>query len=183
MNSKWLIPLGALGVVVLIGLVLVFGVVGMYNTQATLKNTYEMKVKDNQSEFDNMWKKIQQVVQVPEAKKDALKEIFVAHAESRTTQGSGKLMTWLQESVPNVNLDTYDKAMNIITASRDGWTMRQKELVDYARVYNQNLVTFPKNFVLNTFGFQKIDPQIITSTRTDESFKTGKDDDVQLFKK
>jgi hypothetical protein len=183
MNTKWLVPLGALGVMVLFGFVLLFGVVGMYNTQATLKNTYEMKVKDNQSEFDNMWKKITQVVQIPEAKKEAFKEIFVSYAEARTTQASGKLMTWLQESVPTADLNAYDNAMNIIVASRDGWTMRQKELVDYARVYNQNLVTFPKNFILGMFGFQKIDPDIVTSTRTDEAFRTGQDEDVDLFKK
>jgi hypothetical protein len=155
----------------------------MYNTQARAKNTYEMKVKDNQSEFDNMWKKITQVVQIPEAKKDAFKEIFVSYAEARTTAGQGRLMSWVQESAPNVNLDAYDNVMNIIVASRDGWTMRQKELVDLAREYNNNLVTQPKGFILGIFGFQKIDPQIVTSTRTDEAFKTGKDEEVQLFKK
>ena len=183
MNMKWLVPLGALGVMLMIGVVLLFGVLGMYNTQATLKNTYEMKVKDNQSEFDNMWKKIQQVVQIPEAQKEAFKEIFVSYAEARTSESSGKLMTWLQESVPNVNLDSYNNVMNIVVASRDGWTMRQKELVDYARVYNQNLVTQPKGFILGFFRFERIDPQIVTSTRTDEAFRTGKDEDVDLFKK
>ena len=129
MNMKWLVPLGALGVMLMIGVVLLFGVLGMYNTQATLKNTYEMKVTDNQSEFDNMWKKIQQVVQIPEAQKEAFKEIFVSYAEARTSESSGKLMTWLQESVPNVNLDSYNNVMNIVVASRDGWTMRQKDIV------------------------------------------------------
>jgi len=183
MNTKWLIGLAGLGVIALVGLVLLFGVVGMYNGQATLKNTYEMKVKDNQSEFDNMWKKIQQVAQVPEAKKNAFKEIYVEYAGARSQEGQGKLMSWVQEAVPNVDLSVYDNVMNILVASRDGWTMRQKELVDIARVYNQNLVVFPKNLILGMFGFDKIDPDIVTSTRTDEAFETGKDDDTDLFKK
>lgn len=178
-----LVGLMGLGVIALIGLVLAFGIVGMYNGQSTIKNTYEMKVKDNQSEFDNMWKKIQQVTQIPEAKKNAFKEIFVEYANARTQQGQNQMMTWIKESAPNVDLNTYDNAMNILVASRDSWTMRQKELVDIARVYNQNLVVFPKNLILGAFGFKSIDPNIITSTRTDEAFKTGKDDNTELFKK
>lgn len=176
-----MIALGSLAVAALIGIVVLVSGVGIYNTQASLQNTYEMKVKDNQSEFDNMWKKIQQVVQIPEAKKEAFRDVFVSYAEARTSEGQGKLMSWIQESVPNLDLSTYDNAMNIIVASRDGWTMRQKELVDMARVYNQNLVVFPKNVFLSMTGFKKIDPKIVTSTRTDEAFATGKDDDVNLF--
>jgi hypothetical protein len=54
------------------GLLLIWGV-STYNRSASLKNTYEMKVKDNSSEFDNCWKKIQQTAQVTEAQKNALK--------------------------------------------------------------------------------------------------------------
>lgn len=164
-------------------LVLLFSGVSVYNDQAALKNTYEMKVEANKTDFDNMFKKIQQSVQIPEAKKEAFKEIYTAYAGARTSEGQGRVMTWVKESAPNVDLSTYDTVLNIIVGSRDSWTSRQKELVDVARVYNQNLVTFPKNFFLGFFGFKKIDPQIVTSTRTENAFKTGKDEEVDLFKK
>ena len=48
------------------------------------------------------------------------------------------------------------------------------------REYNQRLSVFPSNLVLRMFGFEKIVPKIITSSRTDKAFSTGKDDDVDL---
>ena len=45
--------------------------IGTLNTENRLRNLVESKQKDNTSEFDNMWKKIQQVAQVPAEKRDA----------------------------------------------------------------------------------------------------------------
>lgn len=183
MNTKWIVGLAVAGTIALIGLVTLVTAVGIYNAQSSLQNTYEMKIKANESDFDNMFKKIRQSVQIPEAKKDAFRDIFTAYAGARTSEGQGRVMAWVKESAPNVDLSTYDNVLNIINGSRDSWTSRQKELVDLAREYNQNLVVFPKNIFLKFCGFQKIDPKIVTSTKTEEAFKTGKDDDVELFKK
>lgn len=182
--SKTTITLIAVGSVILVTtIVLVLSGVSIYNDAASVKNTYEMKVKSNEAEFDNMWKKIQQVAQVPDAQKEAFKEVYSSYASSRTAQNQGQMMAWIKESVPNYNGEIYAQLMNVITGSRDGWTMRQNELVDIARQYNANLVVFPKNVLLRMFGFEKIEPKVITSTRTEQSFKTGKDDDVELFNK
>lgn len=180
--KKFLIPIGLvtlLGVVVL-GITLFVWGVSTYNTQASNKNLYEMKVKDNTSEFDNMWKQISQVCQLADSKKDAFKEVFTGYAQARTPEESGKMMLWIKESAPNMDLSVYDKAQNIIVAARNGWTMRQKELVGIATTYNDRLVRFPSGPFLKLFGFQSIDPKVITSSRTEEAFETGKDDDVSL---
>lgn len=166
--------------ILVLGLIgLVYGI-GTYNSTAKLKNTYEMKVKANSGEFDNMWKQISQVCQIADSKKNAFKEIFNGYATARTPAGAGQVMFWVKENAPNLDLSVYDKAQNIIVASRNGWTARQTELVDIAREYNQNLVTFPKNVFLAMFGFEKIDPKVITSSRTEKAFEDGKDDDVSL---
>lgn len=173
------------GVVVLAVALVVGGMwVSYNNTEVRLRNTITAKSKDNQSEFDNMWKKISQVAQVTDAQKNALKEIFVAHAEARggvSKGGANPLMTWLQESVPHVDTTTFNNLQNIITASRDSWTMRQKELLDLSREHNNALTLFPSSLFVGSRP--KIDVQIITSSRTDEAFKSGKDDDVDVFKK
>jgi hypothetical protein len=180
--KKLILPLSLVAVigVVLIGIITLIWAIGGYNGAAQLKNTYEMKVKDNSSEFDNMWKKISQVTQIADSKKDAFKEIFNGYATARTPQGGGQMMLWVKENAPNLDLSVYDKAQNILVASRDGWTMRQKEMVGIAEEYNKRLVTFPSNLLLGLFGFQKIDPKVITSSRTEKAFETGKDDDVSL---
>jgi len=164
----------------LLALILGFWLVGTYNGAATLRNQYQSKVFANQAEFDNMWKKIQQTAQVPEAQKDAFKEIFTSYATARTSEGQGRMMTWIKEAVPHVNLSLYKNLLNIITGSRDGWTRNQVELVDIANSYNQKLSVFPGNVILPMMGFEKIVPKIISSTRTENAFTTGKDDDVNL---
>ena len=178
-----IVILSVVGVMLLTCIVFVSIAVGTYNTQAGLKNRYEMKVVDNTSEFDNLWKKLNQVAQIPDKKKDALKEIFNSYASARTSPNQGQMMSWIKEAIPNADMSIYDNLMNIVIASRDSWTMRQKELVSIAEVYNGNLVTFPNNIFLGMFGFKKINPEVITSTKTENVFKSGKDDDTQLFGK
>lgn len=172
-------------VVAVIGLIGAFGFamygVSTYNTAKRLHNLYDAKLVDNTSEFDNMWKKISQVAQIPSAKKDGLREIFEGYASARTgNTDSGSLMKWVQESIPNPDLSEYKDLMNIIVGSRDSWTNRQKELVDIARQYNEMLSVFPSNIFLGLFGMEKINPKVVTSSRTDNAFATGRDDDVDL---
>jgi len=170
-------------IAVLIVAIFGFTLLSWTNQASSLQNQYDMKVKDNSSEFDNMWKKIKQTAEVPEAKKNAFKEIFSAYADARSGNGGGSLATLVKEQVPNLDLNIYDKLMNIITGSRDTWTMRQKELVSIAEQHNHLVVTNPSGFFLKLFGYKLIDPKVITSERTEETFRTGKDDDVTLFPK
>lgn len=179
-KTTWIIGGVIAGGMALFGLVLGLWLIGTYNSAASLKNQYEMKVASNEAEFDNMWKKIQQTAQVPEAQKNGFREIFEGYATARTSQGQGQLMTWIKEKIPNVKLDLYKTLMNIIIGSRDGWTRNQNELVSVASEYNNLLVRFPGNVILPILGFQKINPKIISSTRTKDAFATGKDDDVAL---
>lgn len=165
------------------GLILLFSAIASYNGAARLRNTYNMKVASNTAEFDNLWKKIKQASGVPAEKKQAFKEIFEGYAGSRSSGGKDQVMTWIKESVPNVDLTIYDKLMNIITGSRDTWTMKQTELVSIAEQYNARLSVFPGNVFLPMFGFEMIEPKVITSERTKETFSTGEDNDVDLFKK
>lgn len=184
MRKGWIVAI-AIGVVALV-VVLVAAVtfVSVYNNEARLRNAITAKQKDNTSEFDNMWKKIFQVAEVPQAQMAALKDIFISYAQARgANTGGGSLATWVKESVPNVDTKTYDNLMNIITASRDRFTQRQKELLDLKREHDNILTTFPSNVVCGILGRQPIDVTIVTSTRTEKAFETGKDDDVTLFKK
>ena len=157
-------------------------VVGAYNNANKLKNDYEAKEKANEASFDNMWKKIQQVAQVPNEKKEAFKEIIAAYSNGRGPNG-GTVLSSVREAVPNVDLNVYDQLMNIIVGSRNTWTTNQTELVSIANEYNNAVTRLPNSLFLGAFGFQKITPKIISSERTESAFKTGKDDDVSLFNK
>lgn len=159
--------------------------ISVRNKDAKFRNLIGAKQKDNTSEFDNMWKKISQVAQVTDEAKNALQQIFTEHAKSRTTGGGG-LMKWVQESIPDIKPDSlpYKNLINIITGSRDAWTQRQKELLDIKREHDNLIDTVPSGWVLAMMGRdEKIDVTIITSSRTEKAFESGKDDDVDVFKR
>lgn len=181
--SKWVIGLIAVGVcgAMLLGVLLLYGM-SVYNKEAQLHNRITAKQKDNNNEYDNLWKKISQVAQVTDAQKQALVDIIVGNSKARAT-GGGTLVTAVHEAVPNVDTSTFNNLMNIIAASRDAWTMRQKELLDMNREHDNLIDTMPGALVLMVLGKTKIDVTIVTSTRTGDAFKSGKDDDVDVFGK
>lgn len=183
--SKWLIAgLGIVGAGILGILMIIMWVIGILNAEAKLRVQIEAKQKDNTSEYDNMWKKIAQTAEVTQGQKDALLEIFKSHAEARTGTGNnGSIMKWIQESVPNVDTSTFNNLQNIIITSRDNWTQRQKELIDYHREHNYMFEDVVKGLILKSLGRKKIEIQIIASSRTNTAFQTGVDDDVSVMPK
>jgi hypothetical protein len=91
-------------------------------------------------------------------------------------------MNWIQEAIPNVDTKTYENLQNIILAKRDGWTQRQKELLDVKRVHDNILDVGFRGLVLTKiFSRSKIDVQIVTSGMTKEAFATGEDNDTDVF--
>jgi len=176
-----IIGLGTVGIAVL-GIFMIAGMfISTSNAEATLRVAIEAKQKDNTSEFDNMFKKISQVAQVSSKQMESLKEIFNGYAQARSTGGDNQLMTWVKEAIPNVDTATFNNLQNIITASRDSWTMRQKELIDLNREHEKMLNIFPDSAILAILGRKSIEIKIVTSGRTDKAFETGKDDDTKVF--
>ena len=175
--------LGTIGVGVVAVIIIAAYVIGVNNQEVTLRATIEQKQRDNTSEYDNMWKKISQVAQVTDAQKNALKDIFCSYAQARNNGSDSQIMTWIKESVPSVDSSTFNNLQNIITGSRDTFTFRQKELLDLKREHDILLRQFPSSFILGFLGRKPIEVTIVTSSRTEKSFETGKDDNVDVFKK
>lgn len=158
--------------------------VGVANKETRLRNSIAAKQTDNKNQYDNMWKKISQVAQVTDGQKQALLEIFTQHAQARTGGDSKNLLVkWVQESVPNVDTKTFEKLMVVITSSRDSFTERQRELLGLKLEDDNVIDLFPGSIVCSILGRTKIDVKIVTSSRTENAFVEGKDDDVDVFQK
>lgn len=171
-----------LGIIGAVGLAAVIIVGLMYvtysNKEVRLRNQMKAKQTDNTSQLDNVQKKISQIVQVSDMQMQALKDIIVGNAEARKG-GSGSLATLVREAVPQVNNnETFNNIINIITGSRDAWTMRQTELLDLKREHDNLIDTLPSSFFVGGRG--KIDVVIVTSGRVKENFRTGEDNDIDL---
>jgi hypothetical protein len=186
MKTGMIVVLVTLGILVLGGVMLASSVFGLCNQEYSLHNTIDAKQRDNQSEYDAMWKTISQVAQVTDAQKKALVEIFTSYAQARTGENKGgSLANWIKESVPNVDTSTFNNLQNILTAKRDGFVQRQKELLDLQREHNGLFRPLPSldGLILNLFSRKTIDVNIVTSTRTEKAFQSGKDNDVNVFGK
>jgi len=172
--------------VVCVVVVCAIGVVSMWvnysNKEIQIRNLITAKMQDNQSEYDNMWKKISQVSQVAVKDRKSLMEIFNSYASSRSGNGDNKaVQKWIWEAVPNISQESFANLQNVITSSRDVWTMRQKELIDYKREHDNLRKLFPSCIFVGNRPEIKI--VIITSEKTENTFKTGKDNDVDVFGK
>lgn len=153
-----------------------------HNEEVSLRNAITAKQVDNTNEFDNMWKKIAQVAQVSEKQKEAFKEIFTSYVSGRGANSSdGQMMTWVKENAPTPDLSIYNEVLNIIVASRNSFTTRQKELLDMKRAHDNLIDQLPSGFFLRIIGRDKINVTIVTSSKTDKVFETGKDDDINVF--
>jgi hypothetical protein len=165
---------------------LAFTLMSFHNVEVQQRNLITMKQKDNTSEFDNMKKVIREVAQVPDHQFDKLKELFSSYAEARSggKGGNAPIMNWIKEAIPNVDAKTFENLQNIILAKRDGWTQRQKELLDFKRVHDNILdVGFRGLILTKVLGRSKIDVQIVTSGATKRAFETGEDNDMDVFGK
>jgi len=173
---------GIATVALFIGVVMYFS---YNNSEARLRNQIAATQTDNRSQLDNTIKVITQNAQVTTEQREALKDIIVGNAQARSNKG-GSLATLVHEAVPNMDqtTQTYRQLMNTITAARNAWTQRQTALLDLNREHDNLIDLQPSRFFVHTIGGKdKIEVVIVTSTRTEESFQTGKDDDTDLFKK
>ena len=168
-------------VVVLLGSLAVFGKgVSVYNTHIDLSTKIEAKQKDNEANFDLMWKKISQVVQVSDKYKDGLKEVLNAYVEGRKKDSDQLLMDWTKEAVPQFDSSIYKQINNVIVGSRDDFYNNQKILIDLSRQHNNFIRRFPNNVFCGFMNIKPIEIKVVTSSKTDKVFETGKEEDIKL---
>lgn len=164
-----------------IGAIAVVGVstyLSLDTKELNLRNQIKQKQEANKAVYDNTWKTIQQVAGVANQYRNGFDSVYKHLMDSRYQKGDGSLLKFIKESNPTFDPSLYVRLDNTIEANRSEFTENQKELLDLKREHDNILDTWPGRWFLS--GRQKIDVTIITSTRTDKSFTTGKDDDVSL---
>lgn len=172
---------GLIGTAVLAVIIVVVMYVSYSNAEVRLRNAIKAKQTDNKNEMDAMWKTIAQTAEVSDKDRASLMEIFNGYAQARNGNDNGAaVVKWIKEAIPTVDNKTLLNLQNIIVAQRDGFKFRQKELLDLNREHDNIIDTLPSSLFVGGRG--KIDVVIVTSTRTENAFQSGKDDDTQLFK-
>ncbi len=177
-GSKFLLVLGV--VVFMFAGLFGFGYVSYSNAEIRLVKQIEAKQKSNENHFDTMWKVISQQAMITEQYKDSFKDIYGDIMANRYSGEGGSLMKWVQESNPQFDSSLYSKLMTSVESLRLQFQRDQDQLIDLNNEHNMLIATLPGSlFVGNR---PEIEITVVTSARTDETFKTGQDNDVDLFK-
>jgi len=178
--------------VVFLVFVVVFGVslvsvlgwgYGVVRREQQLRNQFVAQLDINRVNYDTMWKIIQQKAGVAEEYKESFQEIYPELISGRYKQG-GTLAKFVTESNPNFDPALLQQVSNAIEEHRVGFKLAQDQLIDI-RLQHTNLVTVPmSSFVCALLGKEEIpasEMKLITSTKTEKTFESGKEDDVKLF--
>ena len=171
-------------VLVFVGVTLGMALMGFHNTEVGLRAQYEAKTDANKADFDNTWKTISQVAQVPAKYKEDFQSVYEHYMQARSSgnTGEGALLSFLTEAVPQYDgKELYARVQTVVEAKRESWTTRQKELRDVKREHDLLLRTFPGAFYNVFLGREELPIVLVTSSRTEEAFSTGTDEQVELF--
>jgi len=175
------------GVLVLIGLVglallCIVSYFSYSNTEIRLRNKAAAQQKKCEIVYDETWKVISQKAQVADNYKQAFQEIFPALMEGRYgNEKGGALMKFVNEANPNFDISLYKDLSNAIEAKRAVFTREQGELIAVKQLHDDIRTTAPSSWIVG--GRPELDIKLVTSSRTDTAFATGKDDDVNVFGK
>lgn len=152
------------------------------NKYVTLNNLYEAQISQDKLIHDEMWKILQQKAGVSENYAESFNKNYTNIMDARYKTG-GEMMKWITESNPNFDVALYKDLSTSIEVYRTKFTMVQTKLVSIHNEMKNLLTLFPSRiFVASIGGHILPELNIVTSTRTDGAFVTGKDDDTKLFK-
>lgn len=166
-------------------LVAVLTLVGMYfhfsNTEVRVRNQAVAKQRANEADFDKTFKILQQQFNVAESAKDAFKDVYGGLMQARTENESKELMFKFtkEANIPAPEFNKlYEKVSSSIEVQRTDFAERQKELVDLKREHDNLRTTAPSSWFVG--GRPELQITVVTSTRTQQAFSTGKDDNLNL---
>lgn len=178
------IILGLTAVLVVLAVVGISSVIGINNNCVRQENGIVAQYKQNQNNYDNMFKKFKEAAAVPSMYTDDLRKVYDSAIQARYgSEGSKAAFQWLKEHNPNFDSKMYVQLQRIIESGRNDFENNQKMLLDKKRQYENDLGTFPEGWVAGKLGFPKKDLEkydIVTSDHTDEAFSKKKSDPIQL---
>ena len=180
MDRKWIYVLSAVGVIALFLLFVIAPMkISVYNENVSLTTQATAQEKANQVTFDTVWKIINQQAQVAEKYKDQFKDVYAGIMSERQYGKGGSLFKWITEHNPQFDPSLMIVVSNSIEAQRMRFEMGQRKLVDIKREHDKLRMTFPSNLFMSGVPEMKI--AIVLSDKTEQIFKTGKDNNVKVF--
>jgi len=149
------------------------------DSEATIKKQISAQVLVNEANFDKMWKVIEQRTNVTKASRDTQIKLVETLVQGR----GGSFIKLIQESNPSAAFDQsqFTDLANSIEAQREGFLREQQKLIDLSRRQQTMFQTVWSGYVLSMGGRSAVDdPTIVSSAKTKEIMKSGREDVVDL---
>ncbi|MCU7667348.1 hypothetical protein [Bacillus thuringiensis] len=134
----------------------------------------------NKSDYDKMWKTFKEMAQVTDMQTDDIKKVYTDIITGRYDKDENVLVKMVQENNPQLNTGVYSKLQTQIAASREQFSNNQTKIADKVREYN---TAVRKYVIMNAlFRFEELDANkyVVTSERTEKTFETGKDNEINI---
>jgi hypothetical protein len=179
----WIVGIFALvGVFIVVAIAAIAAVIffELSNKEIDLRSQFDAQAKANTVIYDKVWKTIQQKAQIKADYAGDFKKIYTDIMNARY-QGDSKgapLFKWIQEQNPTFSIDLYKDLSQTIEAQRAEFARVQNRLIDIKREHDNLLNKAPSCWFL---GSRKpLVLNIVTSSKTENTFATGKEDDISL---
>ena len=185
METSKIIKFAVIGFIVILFIGIFSSVVSTSNSEVDLRNRFKQKMDERTAFYDKMWKTISQKSQVTIKNDSSFAKNINAIMAGRK-DSPNLFMKFVQESNPNANFDQvsslYKDLSQTIEGERDGFFMEEKVIQGIVLEHDNIMSKFPSGWILSTFmGRKNLIYKPITSDRTDDVIKTGKDNDVKVF--
>jgi hypothetical protein len=186
MNKTLLAIVGSVfGAGLLILVMVVLGYVGFQNKSNRYENGIQAQYDENKNVFDNGFKKVLEAAQVTDKQADDLKDLYVSVAQG--LKSPNLLMQALGQFNPQMDQSTYRKVQQLIESYHNDFQQRQTELISRKNEYKNYLTATLSGRIYNTVGaYPRIDLSkydIVTSERTEDSFRTKKSEPLDIYKR
>ena len=182
MTPKTIITLGVSAFVGIFIIILVSINISTQNREIDLRTTVLAQNTKCEAYFDKMWKILKQKAGVTDQYKQAFTEIYPKLIEGRYSKGDGSLMKWVTESNPDFKTSMYEDLMKSIDIERTGFFNEQSMLIDKQREHEAYIKKANHRWFLSS-DLKPVEIKIITSSATKETYRTGEENDVELFDK
>jgi len=183
MSTPVKVILGLFVTCLLVVLIAVFSVIGTNNDCVRMEAGIKAQYKQNQNNYDNMWKKFRESASVTSMYTDDLKKVYDSAIQGRYKNAGNVMMNFIKEHNPTFDASMYKNLQVMIESGRNTFESNQKMLLDKKRNYEVQIQSFPTVFVARVLGFPKIDLakyDIVTSGQTQQAFDTKKADEIKI---
>lgn len=177
-----------LGIGLFVAIILLIGIISgatiwsHRNTAVSLEERIDAQYTVNKSNYDNMWKRFKEMTQVTELQAKQVKDVYEDLISGRYNDAD-LLFKMVKEDNPKLDTSVYTQLQREISAGRQQFDNNQKQITDIVREYN----TYVRKHIVMAYLTKRIPMDInkfvVTSEKTEETFKNKKDDEVNLLGK